>query len=137
MQPIRIALVEDNEGDVVLTTELLEEAKFTNELFIFRDGVELLAYFAKCSDEENLPNLILLDINLPSMNGIDVLYALKKNERTNKIPVFILSTSNVAIDVDKAFEHNADAFLTKPLCLDAFIKAIVNHTEFYFQLITI
>lgn len=137
MSPVRIVLVEDNEGDIVLTTEMFEDSKFINELIVFRDGDELMTYIASCLNGLNnsLPDLILLDINLPSINGIEVLNHLKFNEKTKGIPVIILSTSNVAIDVNKAFEREVSAFLTKPLSFDVFFKTMINHTNFQFQLI--
>lgn len=137
MKPVTIVLVEDNEGDIVLTTELFEDSKFINKLIVFRDGDELIAYLASCSNCQNnpFPDFILLDINLPSLNGIEVLNYLKSNEKTTDIPVIILSTSNVTIDVDKAFESKAAAFLTKPLSLDLFFKTIIEKTDFYFQLL--
>jgi CheY-like chemotaxis protein len=137
MKAITIVLVEDNEGDVLLTTELLEEAKFVNKLIIVNDGYEFMNYIDKCNNEseKHLPDLILLDINLPRMNGIDVLNYIRNHNEINEIPVFMLSTSNVFIDVNKAFEKKATAFLTKPLSLEMFYQTIIEKTNFYFQLL--
>ena len=137
MKAITIVLVEDNEGDVLLTTELLEEAKFVNKLIIVKDGYELMNYIDKCfnESEKQIPDLILLDINLPRMNGIDVLNYIRNHNEINEIPVFMLSTSNVSIDVNKAFERKATAFLTKPLSLEIFYQTIIEKTNFYFQLL--
>ncbi len=137
MKAITIVLVEDNEGDVLLTTELLEEAKFVNKLIIVNDGYELMNYIDKCfnESEKHVPDLILLDINLPRMNGIDVLNYIRNHNEINEIPVFMLSTSNVSIDVNKAFERKATAFLTKPLSLEMFYHTIIEKTNFYFQLL--
>jgi CheY-like chemotaxis protein len=137
MKAITIVLVEDNEGDVLLTTELLEEAKFVNKLIIVNDGYELINYIDKCFNESEkyVPDLILLDINLPRMNGIDVLNYIRNHNEINEIPVFMLSTSNVSIDVNKAFESKATAFLTKPLSLEMFYQTIIEKTNFYFQLL--
>jgi CheY-like chemotaxis protein len=137
MKAITIVLVEDNEGDVLLTTELLEEAKFVNKLIIVNDGYELMNYIDKCfnESEKHVPDLILLDINLPRMNGIDVLNYIRNHNEINEIPVFMLSTSNVSIDVNKAFESKATAFLTKPLSLEMFYQTIIEKTNFYFQLL--
>jgi CheY-like chemotaxis protein len=137
MKAITIVLVEDNEGDVLLTTELLEEAKFVNKLIIVNDGYELMNYIDKCfnESEKHVPDLILLDINLPRMNGIDVLNYIRNHNEINEIPVFMLSTSNVSIDVNKAFERKATAFLTKPLSLEMFYQTIIEKTNFYFQLL--
>lgn len=137
MQSIHILLIEDNEGDVLLTKELLEDYRIRNTLSVTHDGHETIEFLNQCLKVKNilLPDLILLDINLPRINGMEVLTYLKGNEHLKHIPVFMLSTSATEIDMQGANDRQASGFLTKPLTFESFTLAIINHTNFYFQLL--
>lgn len=136
MQSIHILLIEDNEGDILLTTELLDDYRIKNSLSVTHDGYETIEFLNQCLKAKNilLPDLILLDINLPRINGLEVLSYLKKNDDLKHIPVFILSTSATEFDIQRANEQAANGFLTKPLTFESLITAILKNTSFYFQI---
>ena len=132
MQSIQLLLIEDNEGDILLTTELLEDYRIKNSLFVTHDGYETIEFLNQCLKAKNilLPDLILLDINLPRINGLEVL----SYDDLKHIPVFILSTSATEFDIKRANEQAANGFLTKPLTFESLIAAILKNTAFYFQI---
>lgn len=134
MQSIHILLIEDNEGDILLTTELLEDYRIRNTLTVTHDGHETIDFLNQCLKVKNilLPDLILLDINLPRINGMEVLSYIKENEHLKHIPVFMLSTSATEIDMQRANERQANGFLTKPLTFESLILAIIKNTTFHF-----
>ena len=118
-----ILLIEDNPADAFLTKEILfgsETASY--EIAILQDGVEALSYLCRIHGYEYAPkpDLILLDLNLPRMHGLDFLARIKATPNLNKIPVVILTTSESREDVLKAEELKADCYLAKPLDLDTF-----------------
>lgn len=136
MQSIQLLLIEDNEGDILLTTELLEDYRIKNSLSVTHDGYETIDFLNQCLLKKNdlLPDLILLDINLPRINGLEVLTYLKENVDLKHIPVFILSTSASEFDIQRANKQAVNGFLTKPLTFESLIAAIVENTSFYFQI---
>src|SRR5882672_6253573 len=114
MEPIHILLVEDNEGDILLTKEALEDAKLVNKLTVVRDGrqaVDLLIN-QKNSKIDQMPDLILLDINLPRKNGHEVLKYIKEDDRLRHIPVIMLTTSSSEKDIDLSYNNYANCFVT-------------------------
>lgn len=139
MKPAHILLVEDNEGDIVLTIEAFEESKFRTELSIVKNGQEALDFVFKRGKHKNSikPDLILLDINIPIYNGHEVLKQIKEDPILKKIPVIILTTSSNPKDVDSAYENHCNSFVRKPLHMDEFLKAIVKIEEFWLQLTTL
>ncbi|HEV7350929.1 response regulator [Telluribacter sp.] len=132
-KPIRILLVEDNEGDIVLTKEALSEGRIRNTIAIARDGVEAVELLS--NTEAELPDLILLDMNLPRMNGKEVLGFIKNNDRLRKIPVIILTTSSSEKDIKESYENQANCFISKPVDLDKFIKIIRNIEDFWISIV--
>lgn len=137
MKSAHILLVEDNPGDILLTTEALSDRKFINKVSVAKTGVEALDFLFKRGIHKNAetPDLVLLDINLPLKNGHEVLEELKTNELTRKIPIIILSTSSDRRDIDKAYEKHVNCFVTKPLDITEFITAISKIEEFWIQLV--
>lgn len=137
MKTAHILLVEDNPGDILLTTEALQDRKFINKVSVTKNGVEALDFLFKRGVYQNTetPDLILLDINLPLKNGHEVLEEIKSNEETRKIPVIILSTSSDRRDVDKAYEEHVNCFVTKPIDIGEFIAAISKIEDFWLQLV--
>ncbi len=128
MNPIRILLVEDNEGDVLLTTVALEEGIINFNLSVVNDGKEAINFLNKegkyaCA---NQPELIFLDINLPKKNGHEVLKYIKENENLKHIPVIMLTTSSSQKDIDMAYDNNANGFITKPSDVKEFLSAVVS-----------
>lgn len=131
-----VLLVEDNEGDILLTKEAFEESKVITEISVARNGQEALDFLFQRGAFENAkrPDIILLDINLPIFNGFVVLDRIKKNEDLKKIPVIMLTTSSNQRDVDLAYENYCNSYVEKPLDIDTFLKAILKIEEFWLQL---
>ena len=121
---IRILLVEDNEGDIILTLEALKEARIGNMIDVVRDGDEALRFLGKEGDFQNqeTPDLILLDINLPKVDGIEVLTIIKKDEHLRIIPVVMLTTSDSEKDVMESYQCHANCYITKPVKIDQLLS---------------
>ena len=131
MKEIDILLVEDNEGDIVLTMEALDDARIMNKVTVKRDGAEALDYLHNLAenDHNSLPDLILLDINLPKIDGKEVLSQIKNNPVLKKTPVVMLTTSSSEIDVLESYNNHANCYIIKPVDLNKFfniVKAIEN-----------
>ena len=131
MKDIEILLVEDNEGDIVLTMEALDDARIINKVTVKRDGAEALEYLLKLAvnDHASLPDLILLDINLPKIDGKEVLNQIKTNPVLKKIPVVMLTTSSSEGDILESYNNHANCYIIKPVDLNKFfniVKAIEN-----------
>jgi two-component system, chemotaxis family, response regulator Rcp1 len=137
--PIRILLVEDNPGDVRLTIEALKDGKMDNPLDAVRDGVEALAYLRQEGPyaAKPLPDLILLDLNLPRMDGREVLAAIKEDPRLRQIPVVVLTTSRAEQDIIKSYHLHANCFITKPVDLDQFVDVVRGIDNFWLSIVTL
>ncbi len=135
--PINILLIEDNEGDIVLTTEALSEAKIANKLEVLRDGDEAIKYLNAIAEENpnQLPDLILLDINLPKKNGHEVLHQVKEDIRIKHIPIIILTTSSSDIDVLHAYREHANCYIVKPIDVSDFISIVSKIEDFWFSIV--
>jgi two-component system, chemotaxis family, response regulator Rcp1 len=136
-KPIEILLVEDNQGDVRLTREALKEGKVLNTLHVARDGVEGLAFLrheGKYAQEPH-PDIILLDLNLPRMDGRELLEIIKTDPKLRRIPVVILTTSKSEEDILKTYDLHANCFITKPVELDQFMNMIRSMEEFWFMIV--
>ncbi len=134
---IEILLVEDNPGDARLAREALREAKVHNNLCWVSDGEEALAYLRREGQHANAvrPDLILLDLNLPRMDGRQVLERIKADEKLRRIPVVVLTTSQAEEDVLKAYHLNANCYITKPVDLDQFIKVVKTIEDFWLTIV--
>lgn len=128
MNAIEILLVEDNEGDIFLTTEALQESDILTNITVVRDGDEALNFLQKRNNysQANSPDLVLLDINLPKVNGFEVLREIKSQDELKHIPVVILSTSSREEDIIKCFSDLATCYITKPLSSDSFTEVITS-----------
>ena len=128
MKPIHILLVEDNEGDILLTIEALKEEKNTFTISVVRDGWEAIQFLNKKGKyiNEFMPDVILLDINLPKVNGIEVLKNIKNNKLLLHIPINILTTSSSPEDIKICLYNKADFFTTKPLNANQFYKDFLS-----------
>lgn len=137
MKPIHILLVEDNEGDILLTTEALEECKILNTVNVVRNGKLALEYIYKKGDytDVNRPDLILLDINLPFKNGIEILEIIKNDDSTKSIPVVMLTTSSSETDILKSYTNHANAYITKPVDVHDFLNAITSIENFWLNIV--
>lgn len=135
--PIEILLVEDNPGDVRLTKESFKEAKVRNKLHVVEDGVEAMAFLrqeGKYADAPR-PDLILLDLNLPKKDGREVLGEIKTDEDLRRIPVVVLTVSKADEDILKAYNLNANCYITKPIGLNQFIKVVKTIEEFWLTIV--
>ena len=127
--PKEILLVEDNPDDVELTRIAFEEAKVANLLRVVGDGAEALDYlFARGKhadrDPANLPSLVLLDLNLPKVDGREVLQAIRSNEATRNLPVVVLTTSAEPFDVGASYALGVNSYIRKPVDFEQFVWAV-------------
>lgn len=134
MKKNQILLVEDNEGDIVLTSEAFEDSGSKVELLVARNGKEAINILFDQMDESLLPDLILLDINLPLLNGHEVLKKIKENTKTKHIPVAILTTSSAISDINLTYENHANCFITKPADINEFFETINALSNYWFKI---
>ena len=137
MKPFHILLVEDNEGDVILTTEAFENAKVITEISVVKEGKAAMDFFRKQGDYIKVtePDIMLLDMNLPRKNGLEVLQFVKRNYSLMHIPVITLSTSSSERDIDKCYENNANCYITKPVDIENYFSVMSRIINFFgFQL---
>ena len=136
MKQAHILLIEDNEGDIMLTKDAFEESKIKTVMSIARNGQEAMDFLFKKGEYGNAqrPDLILLDINIPIYNGHQVLKKIKETDDLKKIPVIILTTSSNPKDVNLAYENHSNSYVKKPLDMDEFLEAIKQMEQFWLQL---
>jgi chemotaxis family two-component system response regulator Rcp1 len=134
---VDILLVEDNPGDVRLTKEALKDAKVLNEIYVAKDGVEAMEFLYKKGQfaEVPIPDMILLDLNLPRKDGREVLAEIKKDPKLKHIPVIVLTTSKADEDIIKTYNLHANAYITKPVDLNRFVEIIHALEEFWFTIV--
>ncbi len=137
MEPIHLLLVEDNEGDILLTTEAFESARIVNKVSIVRDGREAMDFLSQTGSyaDAELPDLILLDVNLPKKNGHEVLQFIKSTEKIKQIPVIMLTTSSSERDINLAYKNYVNCFITKPVEVDDFMKAVLQIEDFWINIV--
>ena len=137
MNSIHILIIEDNEGDIFLITEALEESKIVNKISVARDGKEAIDFLEKKGKykNENTPDLILLDVNLPKKNGHEVLKYIKTTENLKQIPVIMLTTSSSDKDILLSYKNHANCFITKPLDIDNFFKIVSSIESFWLNIV--
>ncbi len=124
---IDILYVEDNSDDIELTLRAFKRSKFSNRIHIARDGEKAIEYLKKAENgEEPMPGLILLDIKLPKIDGIEVLKYIKSRNKLKRIPVVMLTTSVNDKDVKDCYDLGANSYIVKPVSFDSFIKTIEN-----------
>jgi len=136
-RPVEILLVEDNPGDVRLMVEALKEGKVLNNLSVAEDGAEALAFLRREGEDAQAtrPDLILLDLNLPKMDGRGVLAEIKQDPNLKRIPVVILTTSKAEQDILKSYELHANCYITKPMDLDQFITVVKSIEAFWLTVV--
>lgn len=140
MKHFNILLVEDNEGDIVLTKEAFMEAKLQNEIAVAKDGEQALDYLHRREHYENdnkwiLPDLILLDINLPKISGLEVLSEIKRHHHLKVIPVIMLTTSESESDIMASYQHHANCYITKPVDLAKFLEVVRTIENFWISIV--
>lgn len=138
---IEILLVEDNPNDVELTLHALKSQRVSNHIYVVRDGAEALEYIF-CEGEykerkiENSPQLILLDLKLPKLSGLEVLERIRADERTKTIPVVILTSSDEERDVVKSYKLGVNSYIRKPVDFEKF-SDVVKKLGYYWLLLNI
>ncbi len=134
---IDVLLVEDDPGDVLMTREAFEENKVANRLAVVSDGESAMAYLRKEGTyaEVPTPDLVLLDLNLPRMDGREVLAAMKSDESLRSIPVVVLTTSEAEEDVLRSYALHANAYVTKPVDFQRFIDVVRQIDDFFVQVV--
>lgn len=132
-RPYHILLIEDNPGDVRLTKEAFKESKKNIKLEVVTDGIEALKYLRKKGRyaKKPLPDIILLDLNLPKCDGREVLVSIKADSTLKRIPVVVLTTSKAEVDVIKSYDLHANCFINKPIDFDQFFNIIHKIEEFW------
>jgi len=139
LERIHILLVEDNEGDVTLTSEAFENARLQSVLSVVRDGESAMDFLLKRHRylDVKIPDLILLDLNLPRKNGYEVLQFLKADTNLKHIPVIVLSTSSSMNDVNKCYENYANCYITKPMDIENFFNVVSKIENFWLSTVAL
>jgi chemotaxis family two-component system response regulator Rcp1 len=135
--PIEVLLVEDNPGDVRLTKEAFADANRAIKLNVATDGVEAMAFLRRTGTQGAAPrpDLILLDLNLPKMDGREVLALIKQDASLKLIPTVILTTSHAEADIVKSYQLQANCYLTKPVQLEAFESLVKSINDFWLTVV--
>jgi CheY-like chemotaxis protein len=137
MEGINILLIEDNEGDILLTTEAFEESRIVNKITAIKDGKRAINFFEGLNNEEDVPHLVLLDVNLPKVSGHEVLTYIKTNDKYKCIPVIMLTTSSSEKDILQSYQNHVNCYITKPIDITDFMKAITKIEDFWIKIVSI
>lgn len=137
MNEVHILLIEDNEGDIVLTLEALRQARINNNIDVVRDGEAALQFLKKEGEYSNskTPDLILLDINLPKIDGIEVLTQIKNDDQLKIIPVVMLTTSDADKDIIASYNNHANCYITKPVGFKNFMDVVTTIKDFWITIV--
>ena len=135
--PIEVLLVEDDTGDVLLTREAFEDHKLQNNLHVVNNGVDAMTFLRKEGEHAGAPtpDLVLLDLNLPRMDGREVLAAIKGDDELRRIPVVVLTTSEAEEDVLRSYHLYANAYVTKPVDFYRIIDVVRRIDEFFVSVV--
>jgi len=133
VKAIDVLLVEDDPGDVLMTREAFKDNKLANRLSVVPDGVDAMAFLRKEDQYAGspTPDLVLLDLNLPRMDGREVLAAMKSDPELRRIPVVVLTTSEAEEDVLRSYSLHANAYVTKPVDFHRFIEVVRQIDDFF------
>lgn len=134
-----ILLVDDNPGDQLLISEALRESKCSTKLIWVKDGVEALSYLNKIGDfkDARMPDLIIMDLNLPKKDGRELLEEIKNTKRYSAIPVIILTSSKAEADIIKCYALHASCYISKPVDLEQYIMMIHTIVKFWCSIVTL
>lgn len=134
---IEILIVEDSPSDAKLMMHMLNMAKLHNNVHLVRDGVEALAFLKKANPYEDVPrpDLIMLDLNMPRMNGFEVLEKIKTDPDLRLIPAVVMTTSDADEDVIKSYERYANCYVTKPVDFEQFMAVVQSIDAFWFSIV--
>ena len=136
-RPIEILLIDDNPGDVALTKRALERCKISNVLNVVTDGESAIAYLKhrKGYEDAATPQLIMLDLNLPGMDGREVLEAIKADVALRGIPVVVMTSSLAEEDIVRSYDSHANCYITKPIDIEGFKRAVEAIDQFWFSIV--
>ena len=136
-RPVEFLLVEDNPGDVRLTQEALKDSKVRNNLNILGDGMSALAFLRREAPHEHAPrpDIILLDLNLPKMDGRELLSHIKADPKLKRIPVVVITSSEAEQDILRTYDLHVNCYVTKPVDLDQFIKVVQSIETFWLTIV--
>jgi CheY-like chemotaxis protein len=138
MNIIDILLVEDNPNDIEITRRALDKGQIKNTMTVARDGQEALdLLFADGNGTRHLPGLILLDLNLPRVSGIEVLAKIKSDSALRRIPVIVLTTSTREEDIVRAYDLGVNTFISKPVRFEDFISVVTAIQEYWIVIATL
>ncbi|MGB9938199.1 MAG: response regulator [Methanobacterium sp.] len=132
-----ILLVEDNPADIRLVEEAFKESDIKTELIVVKDGVEAMEFLKHSENHEDapIPDLILLDLNLPRKDGREVLKEIKEDKKLKHIPVVILTTSSTEEDIYETYAHHANSYIVKPANVGRFIETMKNLEDYWFNML--
>ncbi len=138
-RPVEILLVEDNYGDVLLTKEAFRTAKIANQISVAGDGEEALSMLRQQGKHagQTAPDVILLDLNLPRVDGREVLEQIKGDATLHKIPVVVLTSSNAHSDIVKSYDLNANSYIVKPVNFASLQKIVASIEDFWFTVVVL
>lgn len=137
--PVDILLVEDNPADVRLTREALRRGRVANTLHVVDDGDKALAFLRREGEYADAPRpgLVLLDLNLPGLDGRDVLAEVKSDPDLRRLPVIVLTTSSAERDIAKSYDLGANCFVSKPVALDEFLDVVRSFDAFWLTVVSL
>jgi len=138
-RPVEILLVEDDQDDIFLTKKAFEQQKVMNNLHVVRDGVDAMDFLRQEGeyDDAPRPDLVLLDLNLQTMDGDEVLAEINEDERLRTIPVVVLTSSEAEEDIVRSYELNANAYLTKPVDFEGFLDIVESIDNFWVSFVKV
>ena len=136
-QAMHVLLVEDDPGDVLMTREAFEYHKLRNVLDVVTDGEQALQFLRRSGDYADAPRpgLILLDLNLPRVDGLEVLAEIKADPDLRRIPIVVLTTSQAESDILKSYDLHANCYITKPVDIDAFFNVVRSIDSFWLAVV--
>jgi len=132
---MKILLVEDSVADAELTLEALQDSEISNVVTVVRDGAAAMAHLRSTATGPARPDLVILDLNLPKMNGHEVLAAMREDDELRRMPVAILSTSSAEADVVRTYDLGANCYLTKPVDVDQYVHVVRSIEDFWLGLV--
>ncbi|WP_235941577.1 response regulator [Cyclobacterium roseum] len=133
---LKLFLIEDNEGDILLISEALEDLSFPLQITCAKDGQEAVEFLKTCvhGSQSEVPDLVLLDINLPKKNGQEVLHFIKNSEGLKRLPVIMLTTSSSHNDILESYLNHANSYITKPVGSESYQDILEKIEKFWFSL---
>jgi two-component system, chemotaxis family, response regulator Rcp1 len=138
-RPAELLLIEDNYGDVLLTREAFRSARISNNLAVAGDGEQALAMLRREDPyaDQVTPDVILLDLNLPRMDGREVLEAIKSDPKLQRIPVIVLTSSKAEIDIVKTYDLGANGYIVKPVTFERLQEIVASIETFWFSVVVL